>query len=494
MTKQQGDTYRVLSIDGSGIYGLAVALLLRKLYEQKPNFLEAIDLFAGTSSGAANVLLLAKHEDPGRAVREGALERFWREPKLFSNNNPWNAYLSLFGLTPWYDTADEMEVLNRYFGGRTLGDLHHNVLVTTFNWTGSTGEERVFAAPPGQAGTERLAHVAGTHGGGSTWSAADPPAGENLRSWRPKIFTNAHHRTLSKVLAAVLTDKSLAGPGSASVPGAFIDLYQGWLGELRTDERFSGVLQRAPAARMRHLVESFLVDRGREVLALMQAAAGNAPGMAAATARHELSRHHESLTARIAHEADLGIPVAELAYSVMAAPGFRGVRGGLSDGAQYTANPATQAIAEIIRHKHLHGNRSRGEILDQISMLSIGSTAAQPYYWLQNFDFGTIPLGIIPTNPFLGFWCPPTAELSIQAPAEDADIIARQMLGSERYFRLDPAFLDTPVLTAALLARNPLWRRGFEQRIERSIGHANVAVAVKAAVAFMAQAGWQGAR
>ena len=73
---------RILSVDGAGIYGLTGAIWLRRLCLEDPSFLAPgnVNLFAGISAGAINVLLLAKEPDPRRAVLDGRLERFWQEP------------------------------------------------------------------------------------------------------------------------------------------------------------------------------------------------------------------------------------------------------------------------------------------------------------------------------------------------------------------------------------------------------------------------------
>jgi patatin-like phospholipase/acyl hydrolase len=51
--------YRILSLDGGGVRGVISVVWLQKLAERHPDFLNNVDLFAGTSMGAANAAALA---------------------------------------------------------------------------------------------------------------------------------------------------------------------------------------------------------------------------------------------------------------------------------------------------------------------------------------------------------------------------------------------------------------------------------------------------
>jgi len=190
--------YRILSIDGGGIYGLVSAIWLRKLSELDPTFLEpgSIRLFAGISAGAVSALILATHEDPRKALHEGVLERFWTERVgAFSNvMNPMAAWLSLFRIGGWVGEEDFRYVLQKYIDPKlTLGDLKQRVMISTFNWSGakeidfsatSAGPSRGFPfAPSGAFGSS------GSFGSFGRFGAPVAP-GAQERSWRPKIFTN----------------------------------------------------------------------------------------------------------------------------------------------------------------------------------------------------------------------------------------------------------------------------------------------------------------
>ncbi|APR81517.1 Phospholipase, patatin family protein [Minicystis rosea] len=166
---------RIVSIDGGGLYGLLSAIWLRQLAEHDPRFLEgqSVHLIAGISSGAVNTLLLAKHKNPREALLDRELERFWLEKVgVFTNSNPVTAWLSLRGISAWASKSDFLNQLWSHFGDMKLGDLHQNVLISTFYLNGGSGpvnfEDRNPLAP------------------------AHKPYGnpEGQRGWRPKVFTN----------------------------------------------------------------------------------------------------------------------------------------------------------------------------------------------------------------------------------------------------------------------------------------------------------------
>ena len=56
--------YRVLSLDGGGIRGLITIIFMERLLERYPNWLEDVDLFAGTSTGGILSLGLASGLTP----------------------------------------------------------------------------------------------------------------------------------------------------------------------------------------------------------------------------------------------------------------------------------------------------------------------------------------------------------------------------------------------------------------------------------------------
>jgi hypothetical protein len=154
--------YRVLSMDGGGIYGIFTAIMLRKLCERLPKFLDEnhAALLAGTSAGAVNALLLAKHESPRDAILNHTLENLFKDDRTYGNRlNPVNGVLSLFGLTSWSGKADFYSGLEQHFGNMRMKDLKQRVLITAFDLWGtrdkqSPGQQRwkpkVFYNFPGE--------------------------------------------------------------------------------------------------------------------------------------------------------------------------------------------------------------------------------------------------------------------------------------------------------------------------------------------------------
>ncbi len=65
------ENYRMLCMDGGGIYGYFTVLMLRNLAQRYDNFLTKrhISAFAGTSAGALISMLLAKEENPREYLR-----------------------------------------------------------------------------------------------------------------------------------------------------------------------------------------------------------------------------------------------------------------------------------------------------------------------------------------------------------------------------------------------------------------------------------------
>ncbi|UCH49738.1 MAG: patatin-like phospholipase family protein [Betaproteobacteria bacterium] len=132
--------FRVLAMDAGGIYGTFSAIMLRKLCERDENFLknDQVTLFAGSSAGAINALILAKEDNPRDAVlKERKLERFFKDSRVYSNRkNPVAGALSLVGLASWSGEADFYSVLEDYFGEMKMKDLKHRVMITAFDLRG----------------------------------------------------------------------------------------------------------------------------------------------------------------------------------------------------------------------------------------------------------------------------------------------------------------------------------------------------------------------
>jgi patatin-like phospholipase/acyl hydrolase len=119
--------YRILSIDGGGIYGAISATLIERIHKKYPNFLNSVDLYAGTSIGGVISLLIANDFHPNEIK-----QFFLRYPPIIFENNFLRRILNYFGITAKYSNRNLTYVLSKYFGDKTLGNLHKKVLIPAF--------------------------------------------------------------------------------------------------------------------------------------------------------------------------------------------------------------------------------------------------------------------------------------------------------------------------------------------------------------------------
>lgn len=124
-------TYRVLSLDGGGVRGvLALALLERLANEsERPNFLDQIDLFAGTSTGGIIALGLALGRTPAE------VRRLYEEmiPSVFADSL-WDDVKDLgYAIGAQYGNENLRQALEGQFGNGRLRDLPKKVLISSFD-------------------------------------------------------------------------------------------------------------------------------------------------------------------------------------------------------------------------------------------------------------------------------------------------------------------------------------------------------------------------
>lgn len=138
--RREVGAYRILTIDGGGIRGVVSAILLQRL-SAEPAFagwLNSVDLFAGTSTGALIALALAKPLDL-QVIRD-VYEHRGRD--IFDNS--WLDNITDLGRTIGadYDNDGLKRELNRIFGADTLGDLSSRVMVASFDLDNESDDAR----------------------------------------------------------------------------------------------------------------------------------------------------------------------------------------------------------------------------------------------------------------------------------------------------------------------------------------------------------------
>lgn len=124
--------YHILSLDGGGIRGIITAVLLERLntHPEIADFLEGVDLIAGTSTGGIIALALAKGASPADLVN------------LYKNLGPdvftdslWDNLKDLGQVIgAQYSTFPLEKELKGFLGeSTTLGQLYKKVLITAFD-------------------------------------------------------------------------------------------------------------------------------------------------------------------------------------------------------------------------------------------------------------------------------------------------------------------------------------------------------------------------
>jgi patatin-like phospholipase/acyl hydrolase len=123
--------YRVLSIDGGGIKGILPTVILQRIVATPglENFLDTIDLVAGTSTGGLIALSLA-HGVGLPKIRNTYVEG---GPKVFDDS--WLDDIADLGkiLGADYEIKGLRNELKKLLGNTTLGQLNKRVLITAFD-------------------------------------------------------------------------------------------------------------------------------------------------------------------------------------------------------------------------------------------------------------------------------------------------------------------------------------------------------------------------
>jgi len=574
--------YRVLSMDGGGIYGTFTAIMLRKLCERDEKFLvdDQITMFAGTSAGAINALLLAKHENPRDAIQERVLERFFTDARVYSNQmNPIAGALSLVGLTSWSGKADFYAILEDYFGDMKMKDLKHRVMITAFDLAGAPEEvfgqyqwkPKMFYNFPGDE-PDRELYVKDV-----AYGAASPPT---LRPVRNGITDGGFFASdpstfaIAKIVSKTREHKHEAVEHFHRICEAFNEKQptQSRIAHLLTQqgrEVVSDCLSRMLLASSEILISQddkrcleklqgdlkaakeydklwrevgSSYEKLRDVLDFAHKGMIYLPeqrlakvGYAAIEAIVEFAGHAEPL-ARWEHEfwvvltgvmSKANLPEHVMLQAIE--PSKRvlqlidskldelkekceGAKSKL-DKLQMAPEESTTSKEAAVESPDLQDLRKSlqdlellrdllfdtlapqhpEDLLGHISVLSLGVGAMIPNYFLTDFDFGFVPFNLLPTNPTQKSFSSPLMSFAMN-PAKDATRFeAKQLLGANGYFRLDPPVIGFPVPTvinAAYLARFNVWRQFILKQIYQIADSKRVAEQITKAEAWMRGKDW----
>lgn len=119
--------YKILAIDGGGMHGYADLMILKRIVKEYPNFLDSVDLIAGTSIGGIMALGFALGHNINNVD-----ENFIRGIPLAFNTNPLRLAGFYAGVCPKYDNRKFKAFLRGVYGPTRLGELQKKVVVPTF--------------------------------------------------------------------------------------------------------------------------------------------------------------------------------------------------------------------------------------------------------------------------------------------------------------------------------------------------------------------------
>lgn len=122
-------SYHILSLDGGGIRGLISVIILERLEQARPGFLERVDLFAGTSTGGLLALGLGALKSPAemRRLYEIYGKKVFADSLIDDIHDLGHLIGAEYGIEPL------KERLSEQFGAMTLADLPKRVLISAFD-------------------------------------------------------------------------------------------------------------------------------------------------------------------------------------------------------------------------------------------------------------------------------------------------------------------------------------------------------------------------
>eukprot|EP01132_Coremiostelium_polycephalum_P006059 gene6059-7547_t len=120
--------YRILSLDGGGVRSIIETVLLKRIIDVFPTFLDHVDLIAGASAGGILALDLASGQTNSEAGE------FFKKivPEIFHKS--WFHEITSLdsAIAAAYTNEKLKEVLEKQFGDKTLKDLPKKVLIPSF--------------------------------------------------------------------------------------------------------------------------------------------------------------------------------------------------------------------------------------------------------------------------------------------------------------------------------------------------------------------------
>ena len=121
--------YRILSIDGGGVRGLLVTVILQQLDERLPGWRDRVDLLAGTSTGGIIALGLAK----GLTPTDLRILYYDKSPGIFGDSllDDIRDLGRVVGAE--FSNKNLRQELERVFGATRLQNLNKRVLISAFD-------------------------------------------------------------------------------------------------------------------------------------------------------------------------------------------------------------------------------------------------------------------------------------------------------------------------------------------------------------------------
>ncbi len=463
------EKYRMLCMDGGGIYGYFTVLMLKNLAQRYDCFLSPhhVTAFAGTSAGALISMLLAKEENPREYLLSGKLEAFFKSELLHGNTvNPMDAWLSLFGLSTWCGGDDMRRLLHQEFGDRTLADLPNKVLIMTFDISGRTTHAK---DPMKRRWKTKVFHnfpVIGNDLESPAWLVAYGAACP--ATIRPVIdgITDGGIYAMSPTLGAIAQFISIAKRKNVLLNELRQLMPRDYLqGTLDLLTRLLDPTQRTQAdiTAYEHYLFSLKMLLEKLRFEYNMITDENFFRYAMQTLNHGIDWSTEEMPAQMGHVLNIEIYLLGLLDKV------------LHETKPSTGNETPQElIQKLMQTLNNLKDQSVLEEVSSLQVLSLGVGNFIPHYFQDNFNLGFGNFNMLPTNPLQNAWEPPAAHLLYSPSTDHTDYEAKQLL-DDNYYRCNPTVIGyptPPVVMSLYLARFRFFREQILKNIEKAFENA----------------------